>query len=130
MEVTVVNLMARGIWVVLASEEVRQKRLFSAMFLRGRLMKIMTCAWMLLYMVNDCLMSRSGRNDDEFLVFRSRGPICTVKFREVYLSVGDCDALRKPHKVSRVHTRLFDRSVEDSGGWSDREKRKCYSPFV
>ena len=28
----------------------------------------------------------------------------------------DCDALRKPRKVSRVHTRLFDRSVEVSGG--------------
>ena len=55
-------------------------------------------------------------NDDEFLVFRSRGPIRTVKFREVYLSVDDCDALRKPRKVSRSHTRLFDRSVEDSGG--------------
>ena len=31
-------------------------------------MKIMTCAWMLPYMVNDCLMSRSGRNDDELCV--------------------------------------------------------------
>ena len=31
-------------------------------------------------------------------MFRSGGPICTVKFREVYLSVGDCASLRKPVK--------------------------------
>ena len=74
------------------------KTLFIAMFLRGKLTNIVTCAWMLPYMVSDCSMSRSGRNDDEFLVFRSRGPIRTVKFREVYLSVGDCNAVHWPEK--------------------------------
>ena len=39
----------------------------------------------------------SGRSDDESLVFRSGRPICTVKFREVYLSVGECNAV--PHTV-------------------------------
>ena len=98
MKVMLVNLMSRGIWVRFWHQRRFVKRLFSARFLRSRLMKMTTCAWMLLHMVSDCSMSRSGRNDDEFLVFRSLGPIRTVKFREVFLSVGDCDALRKPEK--------------------------------